>query len=269
MRAKKSLGQHFLRDRSALERIAAAAEITPGERVVEVGPGRGALTAELLERGAAVTAVEKDEELVRDLSERLAAAVESGQLELITGDITDYKPPLEPYKLVANIPYYLTGAIIRQFLTAANQPRRAVLLLQREVAERAAAKDGLGRNGPGQKGRESLLSISVQVYGRPRLVGRVKRGAFTPVPKVDSAILVIEDISRDFFSDIDEVSFFTLLRAGFAEKRKQLLPKLGRRWPEVDWETAFNNCHLKLTARAEEVKAEQWRCLALNRLVPH
>lgn len=216
------LGQHFLMHPRIAERIAAAADIAKGETVLEVGPGRGVLTRALIDAGAAVVAIETDASLVRVLEERFAPEIRMGRLALIEADIRSYlagparELPLG-YAVVANIPYYLTGELIRLLLARARQPGAMTLLLQKEVAERITAKEG----------KESLLSLSVKAYGRPRLLARVARGSFRPAPAVDSAILLVEDISRARFKDAaHEARFFTLIRAGFAHKRKYLAGNL-------------------------------------------
>ena len=185
------LGPHFLTSRRALAYIVDAAELTSADTVLEVGPGTGFLTEALLARAGRVIAIEKDARLVSGLAERFAAERASGRLELVHADVrsfdpSDWKLEIRNWKLVANIPYYLTGDLIRQFLTCDVQPSRMVLMLQREVAERIVAKDG----------KESLLSISVKAYGTPRIVARVPAGSFSPLPKVDSAILLIGESCR-------------------------------------------------------------------------
>jgi 16S rRNA (adenine1518-N6/adenine1519-N6)-dimethyltransferase len=211
--AKKSLGQNFLTSTKALSDIISAADVQPGDEVLEVGPGRGVLTTELLKSGAHVTAIEKDTVLVGLLKEMFAKEIEKGQLEVIEGDILDFDFKKPSYKLIANIPYYITGQIFRMFLeSAVNQPISMTILVQKEVAERVVARDK----------KESILSMSVKVYGTPRIVSVVKRGSFNPAPNVDSAILHISDISKTYFSShrIDEKTFFEVLKASFAHKRK-------------------------------------------------
>src|SRR3989344_4154177 len=164
IKKKKSLGQHFLTDQTVLQIIIATARLTTNDTVLEIGPGLGNLTKALLATGACVIAVEKDDRLINRLTEKFAAAIKNKQLELIHADLLDldltYKLQATTYKLIANIPYYLTGQIIRQFLTATNQPQSMTLMLQKEVAERIVAADG----------KESLLSISVKAYGAPHYI---------------------------------------------------------------------------------------------------
>lgn len=222
--AKKSLGQNFLTSTKALSDIISAADVNEGDQVLEIGPGRGVLTKELLKRGAKVTAVEKDRVLVGILAEMFALEIETGQLAIIEADILEFDTSSmsSPYKLIANIPYYITGQIFRMFLEGtcedAHQPLSTTILVQKEVAERVIARDG----------KESILSMSVKVYGEPRLVSVVKRGSFNPAPNVDSAILHISGISKDFFTSnqISEKVFFEVLKAAFAHKRKIIAKNL-------------------------------------------
>ena len=256
------LGQHFLRSAWAAKKLVEAARTGRGDTVLEIGPGRGALSKELLATGAHVIAVEKDPALVTKLQKTFAAEIASGQLKLIESDIRDLDPrslqlEARSYAVAANIPYYITGEIIRRFLTAKRQPQRMALLVQKEVAERIVGK----ATGHGQQAKESILSLSVKAYGKPRIVAKVSRGNFSPPPAVDSAILVIEDISRDFFTSIDESAFFEIIRAGFASKRKFVVKNLGVRCQLSDVRTAFEACRIPESARAEDVPLEKWQCL--------
>jgi 16S rRNA (adenine1518-N6/adenine1519-N6)-dimethyltransferase len=168
MRPKKSLGQNFLISPRVANAIAGAGEIEKGETVVEIGPGKGALTMELLKTGANVIAIEKDENLVPDLKVRFWKESQNGFLEIISADVLgDIELP-KKYKLIANIPYYITGAIIEKFLSEKNPPSVAVLMVQREVADRIIARDK----------KESILSISVKIFGTPSIVMKVSRGNF-------------------------------------------------------------------------------------------
>lgn len=220
--AKKSLGQNFLRSQSALKTIVSAGKVEEGDIVLEIGPGRGALTAKLLGAGANVVAIEKDRMLISVLSEKFEQEIKSKKLVLIEGDILEMdakKLKLKDYKLIANIPYYITGAVIRKFLEEKVQPELMVLLLQKEVAERIVAKSSNG-----QHGKESILSIAVKAYCVPRYVSKVSRKSFSPAPNVDSAIVAFENISKSFFKEnkISEGTFFEVMKSGFAHKRKKL-----------------------------------------------
>ena len=256
MKAKKHFGQHYLRSARALEQIVEAGGLTPRDIVLEIGPGEGVLTEKLLERASKVIAVEKDRDLIEPLATRFKQEISSGKLVLLQADVLDLSPEtmadLAPgYKLIANIPYYITGAILEKFLSGALKPSRAVLLVQKEVAERILARDGRG----------SILSISVKAYGKPRITATVGRGAFAPQPEVDSAILLIEDISKDFFTNIDEKNFFTIVKTGFGKKRKQLLGNLSALMSRERLAIIFEELKLTPTVRAEELGTETWRAL--------
>ncbi|OHA58880.1 MAG: ribosomal RNA small subunit methyltransferase A [Candidatus Vogelbacteria bacterium RIFOXYD1_FULL_44_32] len=248
--AKKSLGQNWLVSQSALAKIVDAAGIQRGERVLEIGPGKGVLTEKLLAVGAEVTAIEKDRRLTLPLQEKFAPEIKNEQLVLLEADALKLPESLladlTPYKLVANIPYYITGEIIRNFLESDFQPLKAVIMVQKEVAQRIVASDN----------KQSILSISVKAYGEPSIAGIVPRGAFRPVPNVDSAILVISNINKNFFGQIDEKKFFSIIKKGFAQKRKLLKSNL-----KITTD-ALKSCGLDEKVRAEDLTLAEWRCLA-------
>lgn len=252
MRKGARLGQHFLIHSWAARALAHAAHAQPGETIVEIGPGKGVLTRELLAFGP-VVAIEKDAALVAALRSSFTAEVASGALTIIEADVRDVTPEglgLGPYVLAANIPYYITGEIIRQFLTASRQPRVMALLIQKEVAQRIVDKKG------------SILSISVRVYGTPRIVDKVPKRHFSPPPSVDSAIIAIERISKDFFENIDEKHFFSVLRAGFASKRKFLSNNLATSFDKDAVSKALAAAQVPGKARAEDLEPAQWKALA-------
>lgn len=258
MLRKKSLGQHFLHSAHYLALIADAAHIQPGERVIEVGPGEGALTAVLLSRGAKVVALEKDRRLIPVLKEKFEKEIEHGALvvhecDALEAELVAFIPKNKKYKVVANIPYYITGALLKKFLTAAAQPGTLVFLVQKEVAERIA------RHGAANKVfKESILSLSVKAYGTPSYIKTVPRGAFAPPPTVDSAILLIENISRNNFKNAaEEEKFFELIKAGFAQKRKLLKRNLEAVLGK-DAPAAMQRANIPQNARAEDVPLEQW-----------
>ena len=250
------LGQHFLTGLWAAHRLAEAVGVRPGETILEIGPGKGALTRELIATGGHVLAIEKDEMLAQGLSTTFAAEIESGALHVVTDDVRNFDPrswKLEAgsYVLAANIPYYITGEIIRQFLETSVQPRAMALLVQKEVANRIVARDG----------KESILSLSVKAYGTPKIVAKVSRGNFSPPPSVDSAILLIADISKNFFSSVSEKAFFKVVKAGFASKRKFLANNLGV-FGKDEALRALDACGLLSNVRAEDVSLLKWRKLA-------
>lgn len=230
--------------------VAAISEL---DNVLEIGPGKGALTQVLLETGAKVVAVEKDSDLMPILEERFADQIKSGQLELTNDDIINFtkqigqRPTLVNYKIVANIPYNITGEIIRSFLESEHQPKSMTLLVQKEVAQRIVARDA----------KESILSMSVKVYGQPKYIQKVPAMLFNPAPKVDSAVLHIADISKDFFKDnnITEDQFFRAVKQGFAQKRKKLTNNLDIK-PEI-----LEDIGLDINVRAENLTLQQWGLL--------
>ncbi len=249
------LGQHFLTGQWAATRLAQSIYVREDETILEIGPGKGALTRELLATGASVIAVEKDEALAEHLQNIFSEEIDSGKLKIITGDIRDItakKMGLKKYVVAANIPYYITGEIIRQFLATNVQPRAMVLLIQKEVAERIIARDG----------KESILSLSVKAYGIPKMIAKVSRGNFFPPPSVDSAILLIENISRKSFSNISEDVFFKVVHAGFAAKRKFLSSNLAVVFDKEKISEAFTQLDINEKIRAEDMQWEKWGRLA-------
>ncbi len=250
MKAKKSLGQHFLKSENFLSLIVNSAKINPGDNVLEIGPGKGALTEKLLKTGARVIAVEKDKRLISYLEDKFKEEIKENNLKIIEEDILKFdinKIDL-PYKLVANIPYYITGAIFRKFLETSRQPKLITLLVQKEIAQRIVAKDK----------KESILSISVKIFGAPKYIKTVPRGAFSPSPKVDSAILNIENISHKKLEGLDEKKFFKILHAGFSHKRKQLISNLNNLENKDSLIKIFEDVGIDLKIRAEDLSVETW-----------
>jgi len=252
MRPKKSLGQNFLMHRRITERIADAAELNPTDTVLEIGPGTGMLTRALLGRAGSVVAVEADHELVAVLIEAFAQEIQEGRLTVLNEDIRNFdSDTLKDYKLVANIPYYITGEIIRTFLTAKRKPSSMTLLVQKEVAVRIARDK-----------KESMLSISVKTYGTPKYRFTVPRGAFRPAPNVDSAVLSIMDIHSDFASLKEEERFFEVVRTGFMHKRKQLAKNLEALADSGAVKAALASASLTEKVRPEEVPLPAWKVIA-------
>lgn len=274
MYAKKSLGQNFLKSDKAVREIIESAELKKSDVVLEIGPGMGVLTEKLLDSGAKVVAIEKDDRLVIPLSTRFAKEIKKGQFVLIHGDVLDFvgkdkmMPSLEKvlgksparnagslasavgYKLVANIPYYITGEIIERFHTVPNQPQTIVLLVQKEVAQRILAKDK----------KESILSIAVKMYGTPKLVNIVPRGAFAPAPNVDSAILAIKNI-RHFGNPKQEKEFFEILHHAFAHKRKYMLSNIKSLSNSIQKKVKdiFVKNNYPDSTRAEDLSVDIWK----------
>lgn len=256
MKAKKSLGQHFLKSERALNMIVESGEIVKGETVLEIGPGQGALTEKLLAYDLQLVAIEKDDALYEYLKEKFKKEIESGKLRLLHDDILNSDlSQLQSvnYKLIANIPYNITGAILKKFLSSTYPPLQMVLLVQREVAKRIVAEDG----------KESILSISVKAYGEPRYIETVKAGSFAPAPKVDSAIISIHNISKDYFKSFSEEFFFKLVHAGFRSKRKKLSSNLSQVVDRSAVMNAFMRLNLNENVRAETLSIEEWGGLVL------
>lgn len=269
---KKSLGQNFLKSPKIIADIVSAGKVTKEDLVLEIGPGEGVMTEQLLLKAEKVIVIEKDHRLIPVLQEKFKNEVENGKLQIIEADILDIdlmsRLNLDikgGYKIISNIPYYITGQIIRKFLEAEKQPASMTLLVQKEVAERIVARDG----------KESLLSLSVKIFGNPKIIRKVPRGAFSPIPNVDSAVINIENISKNKLGELDSKLFFEVLHAGFAHKRKQLLPNLlpvlvskgtfdtstGRERVE----SVFKKLGIDLKVRAEDVTLENW--LKLTKLL--
>ncbi|MFZ2205666.1 MAG: 16S rRNA (adenine(1518)-N(6)/adenine(1519)-N(6))-dimethyltransferase RsmA [Minisyncoccia bacterium] len=283
-KAKKSLGQNFLKSEPALRAIVEAGDIIPTDIILEIGPGKGALTEKLLEKSCTVIAVEKDRDLIETLTEKFSEEIVTKKLVLIRGDILELNLEiilkdialksiaeadgpsiaisqqgnmcgfqsniLQDYKIIANIPYNITGAILKKFLTTEHQPETMVLMVQHEVAKRIVARDG----------KESILSISVKAYGEPKIIMKVPARYFSPAPKVDSAVIAIKNISRKNFlrqglGGINEGKFWEIVKAGFAHKRKKLSKNL------ADAGVKYKKTELG-NKRAEELKLEDWITLA-------
>jgi 16S rRNA (adenine1518-N6/adenine1519-N6)-dimethyltransferase len=259
LRPDKGLGQNFLMDASALERIIQAAEIHCDDLVLEIGPGLGSLTRLLAAQSRKVVAVELDKNLLPILAETLSAY---DNVQVVQGDIMELDPvrltgaaqPESGYLVVANIPYYITSALIRHLLEAEVRPRRIVLTVQREVAERICAS-------PGQL---SLLALSVQVYGEPGIIGRIPAGAFYPAPQVDSAIVRIDITPAPRIPTTLLPAFFRLAKAGFSQKRKTLRNALagGLGWKTGQVEALLNIAGIELQRRAETLSLDEWQHLA-------
>lgn len=259
-KTKKSLGQHFLNSGVVPNWLADAGEVAAADTVVEVGPGTGALTAELLARGAKVIALEADQRAIEVLEERFEKETRTGQLiirhaDMRDFDLTDLGLIDHSFKVVANIPYYLTGQLFRLFLSGTIQPDRLVFLVQKEVGKRATAELSRGE-------KESLLSLSIKAFGTPVYVRAVGKGHFTPPPKVDSAIIAVRDIGRDNFRDIEANHFFDLLHLGFGARRKQLLGNLAKQYDRARLTQIFLDLGLPADVRAEDIPLPKWLELA-------
>jgi 16S rRNA (adenine1518-N6/adenine1519-N6)-dimethyltransferase len=245
---KKSLGQHWLKDREILAGIADAAEISSADTVLEIGPGLGTLTSELLRRAEKVIAVELDSEL----AEKLPGQFPGTSLEVIQADILDFDLSILPknYSVVANVPYYITSKIIKKLLTDSNKPKITVLLIQKEVAERLAASPG----------DMSILAISAQIYGEVTLGEFVPAKYFTPPPKVDSQVVIVKTRAQPLIGPDDEKKFFRVVKAGFSSKRKKLRSSLsaGLGLSKPDTEALLHSVAISPDVRAEALSIDQW-----------
>lgn len=251
----KSLGQHWLRDRDVLAHIADCAEITKDDTVLEIGPGLGTLTSELLRRAGKVIAVEFDPELARKLPSQFPGK----NLDVVTSDILSYDLSDLPtgYKVVANVPYYITSKIVQMLMTAANKPSISVLLVQKEVTERLAAEPG----------NMSILAISAQMFADVTLGDTVKAELFTPPPKVDSQVVILKTRQSPFLTDISEVDFFRVVKAGFSSKRKKLRSSLagGLNLSKTEVEQLLVKAQINPDSRAETLDLASW--VRLTRIV--
>jgi len=253
-KTKKSLGQHFLNNTRVPELMADAGNVVKDDIVLEIGPGTGVLTQELLKRGARVIAYEADMRAIHSLEKTFETEITAQNLTLIHGDVREidlYALGLRPsaYKIIANIPYYLSGMLFRIFLESDIQPSDLVFLVQREVAERIARDK-----------KESLLSLSIKVFGNPRYVKTIGKGNFTPPPKIDSAIIAITDISKKRLASagITQTQFFSILHQGFKSRRKQLLGNLSETLDRETLTHIFSTLNLTLDVRGEDLTLSQW-----------
>lgn len=257
LRADKRLGQNFLQDPHALEKIVQISEIQPTDSVLEIGPGLGSLTRYLAAQAQNVIAVELDEKLFPPLE---AVIAPYRNIQLVHGDMLEIEPSeiieQDDYLVVANIPYYITSALIRHLLESKPRPRRIVLTIQKEVAERICA-------GPGDMSR---LALSVQVYGQPRIAMRIPANAFFPAPKVDSSVLVVDIYSTPLVDESLLDTFFQLIISGFNQKRKKLRNSIaaGMGQSPAETETLLRAADIDPQRRAETLSINEWGKLSYH-----
>lgn len=248
LKNNKSLGQHWLKDREVLKHIADCADLSQNDTVLEIGPGLGTLTSELLRRSGKVVAVEFDSELAR----KLPGQFPGKNLEVINTDILNFDLSAMPvgYKVVANVPYYITSKIVQMLMTSNNKPSIAVLLVQKEVAERLAAKPG----------DMSILAVSVQVYAEVSLGDIVPAELFTPPPKVDSQVVIIKTRPNSLIENLNEKDFFRVVKAGFSAKRKKLRSSLSGSLgiPKQEVESFLKKVNISPDDRAESLGLDDW-----------
>ncbi|UCC16203.1 MAG: ribosomal RNA small subunit methyltransferase A [Dehalococcoidales bacterium] len=257
LRARKNLGQHFLIDEEVLELILSTAELTGRDIVVEIGPGLGVLTEELCHRAGRVIAVELDDRLAGNLDRRLSGYQ---NLTIINRDILKIPPPeifteagiilSSGYKVVANLPYYITSPVLRHFLESELKPELMVVMVQKEVAGEIAA----------QPGKMSLLSLGIQLYGQPEIVTQVPAECFYPEPAVDSALLKIVPHQVSPVDVTDTQKFFSFVKAGFSAARKQLSNSLsnGLEMPKEKVQELLDDAGISPSRRAETLSLEEW-----------
>ncbi|HVZ11113.1 MAG TPA: 16S rRNA (adenine(1518)-N(6)/adenine(1519)-N(6))-dimethyltransferase RsmA [Candidatus Paceibacterota bacterium] len=247
--AKKSLGQNFLINPGVAERIIEAAELTPSDSVLEIGPGTGLLTRLLAQQAGAVIAVEKDRRLIETLRQEF----ENSPVRIIEGDALEFSPAeysLAPgnYKIVANLPYYITGRFLKTVFEKWPRPNLLVIMVQKEVAQRIQARPP----------HMNLLAAAVQYYAEPETIMQVSAGSFRPIPAVDSAVVRLRP-----WPELGP-NFLALARIGFSSKRKQLLSNLSERFDKEIILSAFEKVGLLPTVRAENLSVTQWQQLARN-----
>jgi 16S rRNA (adenine1518-N6/adenine1519-N6)-dimethyltransferase len=244
----KSLGQHWLKDRDILAGIADDAELNQDDFVLEIGPGLGTLTSEIFRRANRVLAVEFDAELAR----KLPGQFPGKQLEVVNEDILQFDLSKLPtgYKVVANVPYYITSKIIQKLMTAENKPSTVVILVQKEVAERVAASPG----------DMSILAVSAQVYAKARLGIEAPKEYFTPPPKVDSQVVVLKTRDVPLVGPTDERLFFRVVKAGFSAKRKKLRSSIsaGLALNKQATDELLQAANVNPDDRAEDLSIDDW-----------
>lgn len=252
---KKSLGQHFLNSDYVPKKMCDAGAVGAGDIVLEIGPGTGVLTAEILKRGARVIAVEADQRAIESLKETFAPEIADKQLTIFHHDARQLNMATfglqdQQFKVVANIPYYISGLLFRQCLESGIQPTNLVFLVQKEVAERIARDT-----------KESILSMSVKIFGDPTYICTVKRGHFTPPPAVDSAIVAINNINKLRLQSLPTDVFFTALHAAFGQKRKQIAGNLGVLFNKAEVMSSLTAMGITPTIRAEDLSIDQFLTL--------
>ena len=250
IRPNKRMGQNFLIDKEVLEKIINTADLTKDDTVLEIGSGLGTLTKELAKRTKKVITIEKDKQMTEALKEIIK---DYKNVEIVFDDILKIKKlKIKNYKVVSNIPYYLTSPLIRMLLELKNPPKEILLLVQKEVAERICA----------ELPKMNLLAVSVQFYSKPEIISYVSKSSFWPEPKVDSAIIKIADIKKP--ENINIKKFFKLVKAGFSHPRKQLANNLsqGLNINKEQIKKALAECNLNIQARASNLSIKNWESLS-------
>ena len=261
---KKSLGQNFLTNQKAIFEIVSAGEIEKDEIILEIGPGKGALTEKILENKnlKKLYCIEKDDELINFLKEKFQKEILENKIEIIHQDILIFqietilkKEKIEEYKIIANIPYYITGAIIEKFLEEKIRPKKMILLIQKEVGERIVAKNK----------KESILSLATRFYGESKIIYKVSAGSFFPKPKVDSLVLGI-NLKNDIYNTDKnfEKKYLEIIKKAFSHKRKILIGNLKtefkkiEKYENINWEEILEKLKISKNIRAEDLKKEDF-----------
>lgn len=259
---KKHFGQNFLINKGIVEKIIKESNLSKDDIILEVGPGLGVLTFDIAQKVKKLIAVEKDRKLAENLKIRLIE-LNINNIQIVEQDILkfqpeDYKLKTINYKLIANIPYYLTSALIKKFLEEKEKPKEMILMIQKEVAQRICQKD-----------KSSILSLSVQFYADAKILFTVSKNSFWPAPKVDSAVIKITPRET---AKTDPILFFRLIKAGFSSPRKQLISNLSKNLQieRESLENTFSKCNINQKSRAEDLKLQTWLSLltSLGNLVP-
>ena len=252
---KKGLGQNFLVDENAMNQIISAADLKKGDNIIEVGPGTGLLTEHLFAKAKKVVSVEYDPDMVKILKRRFGSV---GNLQVVHSDALKYRIADAcfkdmGYKVVANIPYYITSPLIKHFLQSEQRPRLMVILVQKEVAEKICGITG-----------KSLITIETQLFGKPEIVSIVPSGSFYPAPKVDSAVLKIEAYDKPLIPDKDMADFLRIVKFGFSQKRKKLNNTLGAGLHIKSAEMAeiLRKMDINPDLRPEDLEIADWAKLA-------
>jgi 16S rRNA (adenine1518-N6/adenine1519-N6)-dimethyltransferase len=257
---QKRLGQVFLKDKEIVQKIIQTAEIEPKDQILEIGPGKGVLTKPLLQTGAKIFAIEKDPKMIDLLQEKFK---DNSQLILIQEDIRDflknedytkYKIQDTKYKVIGNIPYYLTSHLLRILLENPIKPSLIVLMLQKEVAERIITKPP----------KMNLLSVCVQFYAKPEIISFVSRTVFRPKPKVDSAVIKLTPYPVIARNEVTKQSFFKVVKAGFRQPRKLLLNNIynGLKIEKNKIKEIFEQLNIPINARPQNLSVQNWIFLA-------
>lgn len=242
---KKHLGQHFLINQGIINKIIEAAELKKNDQILEIGAGQGQLTFQIAKNVKKITAIEKDPELIKSLREKITA-LKIKKIEILNADALKINPKkYKDYKLIANLPYYITGRFLRKFMS--NRLKSTILMVQKEVAQRIVGKEP----------NHSILSLSVQIYGEPKILFYVKSGSFYPKPKVDSAVIKITPKKT---KKINYEFFFKLIKAGFSSKRQKLINNFARglKIKKEIIGKILQQTEINISKRAQELKLEEW-----------